>query len=106
MKSSPQSSQRTRAKPGGKDAACEVFAKRLLHIRGRGVVVALPVELTGAGELQPGLKVFGNCAVQQGALGVAGVVDFGGLGGCRCLSRLRASRGMLVPTRVLADILR
>ena len=72
----------------GKDAALKILAKRLLYIRGRSVVIALAVELSGAGELKPGLEVFGNRAVQQGALGVAGVVGFGGL-------------GMLVPTRVL-----
>jgi len=31
--------------------------------------------------LQPGLEVFGHGTVQQAALGVAVVVDFGGLGG-------------------------
>jgi len=35
----------------GKDAALQIFAKRLLHIRGRSVVIALAVELSGAGEL-------------------------------------------------------
>jgi len=37
------------------------------------VVVALAVELSGAGELKPSLKVLGNRAVQQGALGVVGL---------------------------------
>jgi hypothetical protein len=66
------------------------------------VVVTLAVELSGAGELKPSLEVLGNRAVQQGALGVAGVVGFGGLSGLglRCLWR-GVQRGMLVPTRVL-----
>ena len=68
------------------------------------MVVALAVELSGAGKLQPGLEVFGNRAVQQGALGVTGVVRFGGLGGFSGRSRLGSlgvQRGMLVPTRVM-----
>ncbi|MCW2314302.1 hypothetical protein M2244_004067 [Rhodoferax antarcticus] len=86
-----------------KDAALQVFAQSFLYVRSRSVVVALAVELSGAGELKPSLKVLGNRAVQQGALGVAGVVGFGGLVGlsdCSSLRRLRALRGMLVPTRV------
>ncbi|MCW2313549.1 hypothetical protein M2244_003302 [Rhodoferax antarcticus] len=67
-----------------KDAALQVFAQSFLYVRSRSVVVALAVELSGAGELKPSLKVLGNRAVQQGALGVAGVVGFGGC------SRLRA----------------
>jgi len=77
----------------GKDAALQVLAESLLDIGGWRVVVALAVELSGAGQLKPGLEVFGHRAVQQGALGVAGVVGFGGfsgLGGCRSLSRLGA----------------
>ena len=62
----------------GEDAAFQIFAKGFLHIGGRGVVVTLAFELSGAGQLQLGLKVFGHRAVQQGALGVAGVVGFGG----------------------------
>jgi len=72
----------------GKDAAVEVFAKSLLHISGRGVVVALAVELSGAGKLQPGREVFGIRAVQQGALGVTGVVGFRGAGGLNWLGSL------------------
>ena len=72
----------------GKDAAFEVFAESLLYVGCRGVVVALAVELSGTCQLKPSLEVLGNRAVQQGALGVAGVVGFGGL-------------GMLIPTRVL-----
>ncbi len=63
----------------GKDAAFKVFAKSLLDIRCRGVVGALAVKLTGACQLKPSLEVLGNRAVQQGLLGVAGVVGFGGL---------------------------
>jgi hypothetical protein len=44
--------------------------------------------------------VLGHGAVQQGALGVAGVVGFGGLG------RLGVHRDMVVPTRVLVKMLR
>ena len=60
----------------GKDAASEVFAKRLANIGLWGVVVALPVELACAGQLKPGLKMFGNGFVEQRALGVARVVKF------------------------------
>lgn len=63
----------------GKDAALQVFAKRFLHIRRRGVVVALAVKLADACQLKPGLEVFGNGAVQQSALGVVLVVGFGEL---------------------------
>jgi hypothetical protein len=75
------------------------------------VVVALAVELSGACQLQPGLEVLGHRLVQQRALGVAGVVGFGGFIGCSdlswlgSLSRLGAQRGMLVPTRVLVEML-
>ena len=74
----------------GKNAAFEVFAKRFLHVGGRGVVVALPVKLARAGQLQPGLEVFGHGAVQQSALGVAGVVGFGGFGSYSRFGKLRA----------------
>ena len=93
----------------GKDAALQVFAKRFLDVGGRGAVVALAVELSGTSQLKPSLEVFGNCAVPQCALGVAGVVGFGGfsgLSGCGSLRRLRAQRGMLVPSRVLVKMLR
>jgi hypothetical protein len=43
------------------------------------VVVALAVELSGAGEFKPGLEALGYRAVQQGALGVTGVVTLVGL---------------------------
>ena len=61
----------------GKDAAFEVFAKGLLDVGGWRVVVALAVELAGTCQLKPGLEVLGHCAVQQGLLGVAGVVELG-----------------------------
>ena len=57
-----------------KDATLQIFAKGFLHIRGRGAVVALAVELASAGQLKPGLEVLGHRAVQQGAFGVARVV--------------------------------
>jgi hypothetical protein len=41
------------------------------------VVVALPVELAGTGQLKPDLEVFGNGLVEQRALRVARVVEFG-----------------------------
>ena len=58
----------------GKDATFEVFAKRLLYVRCRCVVVALADELVHAGQLKPGLEVLGHRLVQQRALGVARVV--------------------------------
>ena len=61
----------------GKDAAFEVFAKGLADIGLGGVVVALAVELTGTGQLKPGLEVFGYGLVEQSPLGVARVVEFG-----------------------------
>ena len=59
------------------DAALQIFAKGLADIGLGGVVIALPVELTGTGQLKPGLEVFGNGLVEQGALRVARVVEFG-----------------------------
>lgn len=56
-----------------KNAAFEVFAKGLLDIQRRRMVVTLAVELTGTGQLQPGLEVISDCAAQQGLLGVPGV---------------------------------
>ena len=70
----------TTAGPGhtvSKDAAFEVFAKRLAHTGLWDVVVALPVELAGSCQRLPDLEVLGNCWVQQGALGVARVVELG-----------------------------
>ena len=60
-----------------KDAAFQIFAKRLADIGLGGVVVALAVELACAGERVPGLKVFGNRLVEKGALRVARVVELG-----------------------------
>jgi hypothetical protein len=59
----------------GKDAAFQVFAKRLADIGLGGVVVALAVELACAGEFMPGLEVFGYGLVEQSALGVARVIQ-------------------------------
>ena len=61
----------------GKDSAVQILAKRLTDIGLGAVVVALAVELTGAGQLKPGLEVFGNGLAQQRAPGVARVVEFG-----------------------------
>ena len=72
------------------------------------MVVALAVELSGAGQLKPRLEVLGHRAVQQGALGVAGVVSSGGLNGLSrlgSLSRLGVQRGMVVPTGVLVRMM-
>ena len=41
------------------------------------MVVALAIELTCAGELMPGLEMFGYGLVEQRALRVARVVEFG-----------------------------
>jgi hypothetical protein len=43
----------------GKDGALKMLAKRLTDIGLGGVVVALAVELTGTGQLKPGLEVLG-----------------------------------------------
>lgn len=42
------------------DAAFEEFTKRLADIGLGGAVISLTVELACAGELQPGLKMFGD----------------------------------------------
>jgi hypothetical protein len=59
------------------DATFQIFAKCLAHVGPWGVVVALAVELACAGQLMPGLEVFGNGLVQQRSLGVTWVVEFG-----------------------------
>ena len=59
------------------DAAFQIFAKGLADIGLWRVVVALPVELAGAGQLKPGLEVLGNGLVEQRALWMARVVEFG-----------------------------
>ena len=41
------------------------------------VLVALSVKLAGAGQYKPGLDVFGKRWVEQRALGMARVVEFG-----------------------------
>ena len=61
----------------GKDSALQILAKRLMDIGLGAVVVALAVELTGAGQLKPGLEVFSDGLVQQRALRMARVVEFG-----------------------------
>ena len=57
----------------GKDATLQILAKSHLDIRGRGVVVALAVELASAGQLKPGLEVLGYRTVKQGASGWRGL---------------------------------
>jgi hypothetical protein len=61
----------------GEDAAFEVFAKGLADIGPGAVVVALAIELTGTGQLKPGLKMLGYGLVEQRAFGVARVVELG-----------------------------
>ena len=70
-----------------KDAAFEVFAKGLADIGLGGVVVALAIELACAGQLKPALKMLGYGLVEQSALGVAWVVEFGF--GARLPARMR-----------------
>ena len=50
-------------------------------------MVTLPVEQARAGQLKPGLEVFDNGLVEQHALGVAGIVEFG-LACCRSFRAL------------------
>ena len=61
----------------GKDAAFQIFAKGLADIGLGCMVVALAIELTGTCQLKPGLEMFGYSLVQQRALRVARVVEFG-----------------------------
>ena len=70
-----------------KDAALQILAKRLTDIGLGAVVVTLAVELTGTGQLKPGLEVFGYGLVEQRALWVAWVVEFGF--GARWPARMR-----------------
>jgi len=60
-----------------KDAARQILAESLADIRLWVVVVALAVELTGAGEVMPSLEMLGNGLVQQRTFGVARVVELG-----------------------------
>ena len=60
----------------GEDAAFEVLGKGLSDVGLGGAVVALPVKLARAGQLEPGLIVISHRLVQQRALGVAGIVEF------------------------------
>jgi len=59
------------------DAALEVFVEGLCDVGGRGVVIALAVKLTCAGESAPSLEVIGDDAVEQRLLGMTGVVELG-----------------------------
>ena len=61
----------------GKDAALQILAKGLADIGLECMVIALAIELTCAGEFMPGLEMFGYGLVQQRALRVARVVEFG-----------------------------
>mgnify|MGYP003380913817 CR=1 FL=1 len=55
----------------------QIFAKGLADIGPGAVVVALAIELTGTGQLKPGLKMLGYGLVKQRAFGVARVVELG-----------------------------
>ena len=70
-----------------KDAALQVFAKRLADVGTWRMVIALAVELAATGQVKPGLEMLGHCAVQQGVLGVARVVKPGF--GARLRTRVR-----------------
>ncbi len=61
----------------GEDAALQILTKGLANIRLRGVMVALAVELACTGQLMPSLEVFCYGLVEQRALGVARVEEFG-----------------------------
>ncbi len=60
-----------------KDAALQIFAKRLANIRLGSVVIALAIELACAGKFMLGFEVLGNGLVEQCALRMARVVEFG-----------------------------
>jgi hypothetical protein len=60
-----------------KNAALEVSGERFAHIRLWRVVVAQAVVLACTGKIQPSLVMLGHRLVQQLALGVARVVEFG-----------------------------
>jgi hypothetical protein len=79
-----------------KDAAFQIFTKRLADIGLGGVVVALAVELTCTGQLKPGLEVLGDGLVQKSPLGVARVVELGFSGCCGRGCRSRAAARMVV----------
>ena len=57
--------------------------KGLRDIGGRRVVITLSIKLACTSECAPRLKISGNDTVQQGLLGMAGVVKLGG----RCALR-------------------
>ena len=61
----------------GKDAALQIFTKRLADIGLGGVVVTLAVELAFTRECMPGLEVLGDGLVQQRTFGVARLVELG-----------------------------
>ena len=60
-----------------KDAAFQIFTKRLEYIGLGVVVVALAIELSCTGQLKPGLVVLGDGLVQKSPLGMARVVELG-----------------------------
>jgi hypothetical protein len=60
-----------------KDAAFQIFGKRLADIGLWRVVVTLPVELARTGQIKPSLEMLGCCLVAQRALRVARIVESG-----------------------------
>ena len=65
----------------GENAALQILGKRLAHVSPWRAVIALPIELACTGKVCPSLVVLGYRLVQQRALGMARVVEFGlGLG--------------------------
>lgn len=64
-------------KPVGEDAALQILLERLAHKGPEAVVLALPVELARPGQFQPGFIVLGDRLVQQRALKVARLAEYG-----------------------------
>jgi hypothetical protein len=99
-KSAPQLSQRTRAKPWARVPHSRYLRKRsfgeaksLLYISGRGVVVALAVELAGTGRHWPALAGSRSARLPCGTAGCAR-----GGGGCKLwwVSWLQQAEGVAV----------
>jgi len=87
-----QSTRAMRLQVLRKDAALQKFAKDLAVKKLQCAGVILPVKMTGTAQHTPGLKVFGNCWVQQRVLKAARVVAIG-FGRCwptRVRMRVRA----------------
>jgi hypothetical protein len=59
----------------GKNFALQILAKGLADVGLGGVLIALAVELAGAGKFMPSLEALGYGLVEQRALRVARVVE-------------------------------